>query len=69
AGQRVVLLDDVISTGSTLQGLRSIAERAGAAIATVAAICTEGDPGQWEGVIALAHLPLFREPAAEGPPV
>ncbi len=60
AGRRVVLVDDVISTGSTLQGLRTIADQAGATIATVAAICTEGDPGQWEGIIALGHLPVFR---------
>ncbi|MHB1545011.1 MAG: phosphoribosyltransferase family protein [Gammaproteobacteria bacterium] len=66
-GRRVVLLDDVISTGSTLQGLRSIADRAGATIATVAAVCTEGDPGQWEGIVALAHLPLFKEQTGGNP--
>ncbi len=66
-GRRVVLLDDVISTGSTLQGLRSIADRAGATIATVMAICTEGDPDQWEGILALAHLPLFRDDSDANP--
>lgn len=67
AGRRVVLVDDVISTGSTLQGMRSIAEQAGARIATVATICTEGDPDPWEGVIRLAHLPVFREGAGTDP--
>ncbi len=59
--KRVVLIDDVISTGSTLTGMRLIAERAGAVIAAEAAIFTEGDaPGTWQGVIALGHLPIFR---------
>jgi adenine phosphoribosyltransferase len=59
SGARVVLVDDVISTGSTLQGMRLVMEKAGAQIAGEAAICTEGERAQWENVIALAHLPLF----------
>ena len=59
--KRVVLLDDVISTGSTLTGMRLITERAGAVIAAEAAIFTEGDdPATWRGVIALGHLPVFQ---------
>lgn len=58
--KRVVLLDDVISTGSTLSGMRLIAERSGAVIAAEAAIFTEGeDPVTWRNVIALGHLPVF----------
>ena len=60
--KRVVLLDDVISTGSTLTGMRLIAERSGAVIAAEAAIFTEGDdPATWQGVIALGHLPVFQD--------
>jgi adenine phosphoribosyltransferase len=60
--KRVVLLDDVISTGSTLTGMRLIAERSGAVIAAEAAIFTEGDdPGTWQGVISLGHLPIFQD--------
>jgi len=59
--KRVVLLDDVISTGSTLTGMRLIADRAGAVIAAEAAIFTEGDsPDTWQGVISLGHLPVFQ---------
>jgi adenine phosphoribosyltransferase len=59
--KRVVLLDDVISTGSTLTGMRLIADRSGAVIAAEAAIFTEGDnPGTWQGVISLGHLPVFQ---------
>ena len=59
-GKKVLILDDVISTGSTLEGMRSIIEQAGAEIAGEAAICTEGDEEHWNGIISLAHLPLFK---------
>lgn len=59
AGKRVVLLDDVISTGSTLQGMRLIMDKAGAQVVADAAIFTEGDRAQWSGVIALGHLPVW----------
>lgn len=58
-GKRIALVDDVVSTGSTLKGMRGIAARAGGTIVAEAAICTEGDAEQWDGVIALDHLPLF----------
>jgi adenine phosphoribosyltransferase len=58
-GKRVVLLDDVISTGSTLQGMRMLMEKAGAEVITEAAIFTEGERAQWRHIIALGHLPLF----------
>ena len=58
-GKRVVLIDDVISTGSTLQGLRLIMSKAGAEIVAEAAIFTEGDRAKWSDVIALGHLPVW----------
>jgi len=58
-GKRVVLIDDVISTGSTLQGMRLIMEKAEAQIAAEAAIFTEGDRAAWSHIIALGHLPIF----------
>ena len=58
-GKRVLLVDDVISTGSTLKGMRAVMEQAGAVVAGEAAIFTEGEPGEWDGVLALGHLPLF----------
>jgi adenine phosphoribosyltransferase len=60
-GKRVAIVDDVVSTGSTLDGMRQLAGQAGAEVVAVAAICTEGDPSQWEGVIALEHLPIFTD--------
>jgi len=58
-GKRAVIVDDVISTGSTLQGMRMIMEKAGAEVVCEAAIMTEGERARWEHVIALGHLPLF----------
>ena len=58
-GRRAVIVDDVISTGSTLQGMRMIMVKAGAEVVCEAAIMTEGERAQWEQVIALGHLPLF----------
>jgi adenine phosphoribosyltransferase len=60
-GRQVVLVDDVISTGSTLQGMKMIMKKAGAEVVCEAAILTEGERAQWEQVISLGHLPLFTE--------
>ena len=60
-GKKAVLLDDVISTGSTLEGMKKIVEEAGGSVAANAAIFTEGDPCDWSDVVALGHLPLFKE--------
>ena len=60
-GKRVALLDDVISTGSTQQGMRMVIEKAEAQVTVEAAIFTEGDPSQWKHIVALGHLPVFTE--------
>lgn len=60
-GKKVVLVDDVISTGSTLQGMKMIMKKAGAEVVCEAAMLTEGERAQWEQVISLGHLPLFME--------
>lgn len=60
-GKKVVVLDDVISTGSTLQGMRLILDKTGASVAAEAAIFTEGDRAQWMHIIALGHLPVFKD--------
>lgn len=60
-GKKVVILDDVISTGSTLQGMRMILDKANVSVVAEAAILTEGDRAQWMHIISLGHLPLFTE--------
>jgi adenine phosphoribosyltransferase len=58
-GKRIILIDDVISTGSTLQGMQLVVNKAGGEIVAQAAIFTEGERAKWQNVIALGHLPLF----------
>jgi adenine phosphoribosyltransferase len=60
-GKRVVLLDDVISTGSTLHGMRILMEKAGAEVVQEAGVFTEGDSQQWQHIISLGHLPVFSD--------
>ncbi len=60
-GKRVALMDDVISTGSTLQGMRLLMEKAGAQVVLEAGIFTEGEQAQWQHIIALGHLPVFTD--------
>ena len=59
--KKVVILDDVISTGSTLQGMRMILEKAGAEVVAEAAILTEGERAKWANIISLGHLPVFTD--------
>jgi adenine phosphoribosyltransferase len=59
-GKRVIIVDDVVSTGSTLEGMRKVMELAGAKVVAEAAIFTEGDPDSWSSIVALGHLPLFK---------
>jgi len=61
AGKRVAIVDDVISTGSTLHAMRDLMGRAGATVVAEAAVFTEGDAEQWKDVLALGHLPLMEQ--------
>jgi adenine phosphoribosyltransferase len=54
----VILVDDVISTGSTLEGMKNVIQEAGGRVIEIAAVFTEGD-ADWSHVIALGNLPVF----------
>ena len=59
--KRIIILDDVISTGSTLSGMQQLMEKAGGEVVGEAAIFTEGDdPAAWKHIISLGNLPLFK---------
>lgn len=59
-GKDVILVDDVVSTGSTLQGMEKVVKKAGGRISEIAAVFTEGDD-DWSHVIALGNLPVFTD--------
>ena len=57
-GKRVVIVDDVISTGSTLLGMENVIVTAEGKTVAIAAVFTEGD-ADWSNIIALRNLPVF----------
>ena len=59
--KKVILLDDVISTGSTLKGMQQLMAKAKAEVTAEVAILTEGNQEEWKQVISLGHIPLFTE--------
>jgi adenine phosphoribosyltransferase len=60
-GKNAILVDDVISTGSTLRGMRLLMQHANAIIVAEMAVFTEGNDADWTQVIALGHLPVFTD--------
>ncbi len=60
-GKNAILVDDVISTGSTLRGMRLLMQHANATIVAEMAVFTEGNDADWTQVIALGHLPVFTD--------
>ncbi len=58
-GKRILIVDDVISTGESLIALEKLVEKAGGIIAGKMAILAEGDAQNREDIIYLEKLPLF----------
>ena len=58
-GKRVVIVDDVISTGESLKALETLVEQAGGIIVGRMAILAEGDATTRDGLIYLEKTPLF----------
>ncbi|MBQ6625190.1 MAG: adenine phosphoribosyltransferase [Clostridia bacterium] len=59
-GKRILIVDDVISTGESTKALRTLVEKAGGEIVGEMAILAEGDAQNREDIIFLEPLPLFR---------
>ena len=58
-GKRILIVDDVISTGESLSALEALVEKAGGIVAGRMAILAEGDAQKREDLIYLHKLPLF----------
>ena len=58
-GKRILVIDDVISTGESLHALEELVKAAGGEIAGRMAILAEGDAQNREDLIYLEKLPLF----------
>ena len=59
-GKRILIVDDVISTGESLRALEALVEKAGGEICGRMAILAEGDAQDREDLIYLEKLPLFK---------
>ncbi len=58
-GKRILIVDDVISTGESLLALETLVKKAGGIIAGKMAVLAEGDAQEREDLIFLEKLPLF----------
>ena len=58
-GKKILIVDDVISTGESLHALEALVEKAGGEICGRMAILAEGDAQDRKDLIYLEKLPLF----------
>ena len=58
-GKRMLILDDVISTGESLRAMEELVTAAGGIVAGRMAVLAEGDAIERDDIIVLAPLPLF----------
>ncbi len=58
-GKKVLIVDDVISTGESLASIEYLVEKAGGIIVGKMAVLAEGDAAERDDIIYLEKLPLF----------
>jgi len=58
-GKRVLIVDDVISTGESVKAVEKLVQESGGIVAGRMAILAEGDANKRDDIIYLEHLPLF----------
>ncbi len=58
-GKRILIVDDVISTGESVKAMESLIKKAGGRVAGKAAILAEGDSADRKDIIYLEKLPVF----------
>ena len=65
-GKRILVLDDVISTGGSIAAVENLVNQAGGIIVGKMAILAEGDAAKRDDIIFLEKLPLF---TSDGKPI
>jgi adenine phosphoribosyltransferase len=60
-GKRVVVLDDVISTGESLRAVEALCEKFDINVVAKAAVLAEGDAAQRDDIVFLAEIPLIEK--------
>ncbi len=58
-GKRVLIVDDVISTGGSLHALEKLVEQSTGTVVARAAVLAEGDAADRKDIVFLEKLPLF----------
>ena len=58
-GKRILIVDDVVSTGESMHALECLVEKSGGVIAGKCAVLAEGDARERTDVTFLGELPLF----------
>ena len=58
-GKRILLVDDVISTGESMRALETLVEKVGGTVAGRMSILAEGDAQNRSDIVYLEKLPLF----------
>ena len=58
-GKRVLIVDDVISTGESLRAMEELVEKAGGTVAGRMAVLAEGDAQNRKDIVYLGKLPVF----------
>ena len=64
-GKRVLIIDDVISTGESLRAVEKLVKQSGGEVVGRMAILAEGDAKYRDDIRYLEHLPLFNPDGTE----
>lgn len=57
--KRIIVVDDVVSTGESFNALSELVKKAGGKVVTYSAVLAEGDAANRDDVVFLEKLPLF----------
>lgn len=58
-GKKILVVDDVVSTGESFTALGKLAEKSGGNVVTYSAVLAEGESAERDDIVFLEKLPLF----------